>query len=151
MAATGPASPDTTKETPYNSTAMAASETAKSADTEAAAPAAAKSEGTTTSSEGALEPKKSASSKMPTYLATKQSKAYTLSKQLLAAGSLDDALSTLEVALQFSREMLINSLSDATDEIELHESLAPLYYLYGTTLLYSVEESDVMMANGGTT
>ena len=33
--------------------------------------------------------------------------------------------------------------------MELQESLAPLYYLYGTTLLYSVEESDVMMAKGG--
>jgi len=30
---------------------------------------------------------------------------------------------------------------------ELHESMAPLYYLYGTTLLYSVEESDDMVAN----
>mmetsp|Transcript_11755 Transcript_11755/g.24210 ORF Transcript_11755/g.24210 Transcript_11755/m.24210 type:complete len:538 (+) Transcript_11755:160-1773(+) len=28
---------------------------------------------------------------------------------------------------------------------ECHEALAPLYYLYGTTLLYSVEESDDMM------
>jgi hypothetical protein len=37
------------------------------------------------------------------------------------------------------------------NDIELHECMAPLYYLYGTTLLYVVEESDVMMAdnNGG--
>ena len=34
------------------------------------------------------------------------------------------------------------------NRMELHESLAPLYYLYGTTLLCSVEESDVMMAAG---
>jgi len=98
---------------------------------------------------------------MPTYLTTKSSKAYTLSKQLLASGSLDDALSTLEMALQLSRDMLTNAFNnnnnnDKKDDeedgvnIELHESLAPLYYLYGTTLLYSVEESDVMMANDQT-
>ena len=34
-------------------------------------------------------------------------------------------------------------------ETELHEALGSLYYLYGTTLLYSVEESDVMMNGGG--
>lgn len=40
--------------------------------------------------------------------------------------------------------------SDHADaDVELHESLAPLYYLYGSTLLYSVEESDVMMASSG--
>ena len=31
--------------------------------------------------------------------------------------------------------------------VELHECMAPLHYLYGTTLLYVVEESDVMMAD----
>ncbi|KAL7427437.1 hypothetical protein ACHAXH_002090 [Discostella pseudostelligera] len=96
---------------------------------------------------------------MPTYHSTKSSKAYTLAKQLLNTGSFDDALATLEMALQFSREIVANYLldnnkssSDHDDDedddemnVELHESLAPLYYLYGTTLLYSVEESDVMM------
>ncbi|EJK61074.1 hypothetical protein THAOC_18490 [Thalassiosira oceanica] len=37
---------------------------------------------------------------------------------------------------------------DGAPPSELHESLGPLYYLYGTTLLYSVEESDAMMAAG---
>ena len=82
-----------------------------------------------------------------------------MSKQLLSSGSLDDALSTLEMTLQLSREILVSSLNHNKNDnstkpdieeddvnIELHESLAPLYYLYGTTLLYSVEESDVMMA-----
>lgn len=63
------------------------------------------------------------------------------------------------MALQLSREMLANSLNNKKgncneeegndNDTELHESLAPLYYLYGTTLLYSVEESDVMMASSG--
>ena len=82
-----------------------------------------------------------------------------MSKSLLSSGSLDDALSTLEMTLQLSREILVSSLNHNKNDnstkpdieeddvnIELHESLAPLYYLYGTTLLYSVEESDVMMA-----
>ena len=38
---------------------------------------------------------------------------------------------------------------NAADGMELQESLAPLYYVYGTTLLYSVAKSDVMMAKGG--
>ncbi len=101
---------------------------------------------------------------MPSYHSTKQSKAYILANQLLKSGSLDDALATLEMALQFTREMVANIVkagnnnnfksddhdNDIVEEdainIDLHESLAPLHYLYGTTLLYSVEESDVMMA-----
>ena len=97
---------------------------------------------------------------IPTYHSTKQSKAYILANQLLKSGSFDDALATLEMALQCTREMVANiekagnnnnnfksddHNNDAIN-IDLHESLAPLHYLYGTTLLYSVEESDVMMA-----
>ena len=178
MAATGPSSPDTPKET------------TAAAGTSSGAAEMIKSDGMTTAmsqptTNPANEKKSHAPSSssspttkinihniMPTYLSTQSSKAYTLSKQLLSAGSLDDALSTLEMALQISREMLVNNLNnnDNSDgvlstqndndngnndvNIELHESLAPLYYLYGTTLLYSVEESDAMMAatpnpNGG--
>eukprot|EP00571_Detonula_confervacea_P014132 CAMPEP_0172308096 /NCGR_PEP_ID=MMETSP1058-20130122/8802_1 /TAXON_ID=83371 /ORGANISM="Detonula confervacea, Strain CCMP 353" /LENGTH=592 /DNA_ID=CAMNT_0013020449 /DNA_START=20 /DNA_END=1798 /DNA_ORIENTATION=- len=155
MAATGPSSPDTTKETP----AAAGTKTVDSAVNHAVASQCAVTSSATTAT--ATQPAASATTAaitMPTYLSAKQSKAYTLSKQLLSSGSLDDALTTLEMALQLSREMLANTISavasanedDDDDDvnIELHESLAPLYYLYGTTLLYSVEESDVMMANG---
>jgi hypothetical protein len=38
------------------------------------------------------------------------------------------------------------------DDVELHESIAPLHYLYGTTLLYSIEEAkDGNDANAMTT
>ena len=84
-------------------------------------------------------------SNLPTYHQTKQSTAYKLAKTSLQLGLLDDALSTLESALQRTLETL--SEFPRNNHGELHESLAPLYYLYGTTLLYSVEESDVMMAD----
>ena len=66
-------------------------------------------------------------------------KAYAASKRLLASGSLDDALSALEAALRLSRETLdaadaADDNDNAADGMELQESLAPLYYLYGTTL-----------------
>ena len=166
-ALTKPSSPDTPKKTTTTTVAMEAATTtnndialaSKSAPSESL-----KSEGAPSSSHApsSSNTTKSTSNNntntMPTYLTTKSSKAYTLSKQLLASGSLDDALSTLEMALQLSRDMLTNAYNNNNDKkddddgvnIELHESLAPLYYLYGTTLLYSVEESDVMMANDQT-
>ncbi|KAL3816670.1 hypothetical protein ACHAXA_003860 [Cyclostephanos tholiformis] len=79
-----------------------------------------------------------------TYFTSKMSVAYQASNRLLKAGMLDDALSTLEGEMRRARGR------GGGDELdELHESLAPLYYLYGTTLLYSVEESDDMMADDG--
>eukprot|EP00584_Thalassiosira_punctigera_P009204 CAMPEP_0172533800 /NCGR_PEP_ID=MMETSP1067-20121228/6380_1 /TAXON_ID=265564 ORGANISM="Thalassiosira punctigera, Strain Tpunct2005C2" /NCGR_SAMPLE_ID=MMETSP1067 /ASSEMBLY_ACC=CAM_ASM_000444 /LENGTH=575 /DNA_ID=CAMNT_0013318497 /DNA_START=84 /DNA_END=1811 /DNA_ORIENTATION=+ len=170
MAATGPSSPDTTKETAAAAAAAAATAAAtkEGASNDAAtndAAASSQCAATTASSYSysavatdASAPAAATPTTTPTYFATKRSKAYALSKQLLASGSLDDALSTLEMTLQLSRKMLANSTKlenddGGGDEIELHESLAPLYYLYGTTLLYSVEESDVMMASnqrGGT-
>jgi len=171
-ALTKPSSPDTPKKT---NTATVAMEAIKSATTtnndialasKSAPSESLKSEGAPSSSHAPSFSNTTTSTSnntntMPTYLTTKSSKAYTLSKQLLASGSLDDALSTLEMALQLSRDMLTNAFNNTNNNndkkddddgvnIELHEGLAPLYYLYGTTLLYSVEESDVMMANDQT-
>lgn len=95
----------------------------------------------------------------PNYFSTKSSKAYTLAYKLLNSDNFQDALSTLETALKFTVQILradhdktANAKKGDEEEedcMELHESLAPLYYLYGSTLLYSVEESDVMMAGSG--
>jgi len=164
-ALTKPSSPDTPKKTPTATVAMEAATTtnndialaskfSENLKSEGAPSSHAPSSSNTTTSTS-----NNNTNTMPTYLTTKSSKAYTLSKQLLASGSLDDALSTLEMALQLSRDMLTNAFNNNNNDkkddddgvnIELHESLAPLYYLYGTTLLYSVEESDVMMANDQT-
>jgi len=167
---TKPSSPDTPKKTTTAIEAMEATKAATTTNNDIALASKfsenLKSEGAPSSSSHAPSFSNTTTSTsnntntMSTYLTTKSSKAYTLSKQLLASGSLDDALSTLEMALQLSRDMLTNAFNnnnnnDKKDDddgvnIELHESLAPLYYLYGTTLLYSVEESDVMMANDQT-
>jgi len=75
------------------------------------------------------------------YTNTKTSIAYTTAKALLASGEFETALETIETALG----SVLSSLPPSENN-ELHPSLAPLYYLYGTTLLYSVEESgDAMM------
>ena len=80
-----------------------------------------------------------------TYTSTKTSDAYTTSKALLAAGEFETALETIETALG----SVLSSLPESENN-ELHPALAPLYYLYGTTLLYSVEESgDAMMPTAG--
>lgn len=174
MAATGPCSPDTPKTSSNDdSSANAARASATAVVAFATKTATTIVDSNASASEEAQHSKtvelKDANADdnnniiMPTYHSTKESKAYTLANQLLKSGSFDDALATLEMALQFSREMITNLVNDGNHKfksednhddvetyIELHESLAPLYYLYGTTLLYSVEESDVMMeANAG--
>ena len=170
MAATHPSSPDTAAEATTggnNAVKSAATSdddaTSSSAATSSQQSTNQKSNDMTHTTKSSPSPSPSSNTNnmpLPTYLSTKSSKAYTMSKEILSSGSLDDALSTLEMTLQLSREMLVSSFNNNNKNdnstkpkveendvnIELHESLAPLYYLYGTTLLYSVEESDVMMA-----
>mmetsp|Transcript_25161 Transcript_25161/g.35440 ORF Transcript_25161/g.35440 Transcript_25161/m.35440 type:complete len:534 (+) Transcript_25161:112-1713(+) len=73
---------------------------------------------------------------VPTYESSESSEAYIKAKQLLAAGAFEDALETVAEAISVVTSML------SVENQETHESLAPLQYLYGTTLLYSVEETD---------
>jgi SHNi-TPR. len=73
-------------------------------------------------------------SKPLTYFNTKHGPFYTKAKEILQTDDFDLALSKIETGLTATLSLL-------TDRDELHESLAPLYYMYGTTLLYSVEES----------
>jgi len=70
------------------------------------------------------------------YESLKDSDAYRSSKCLMSSGDFEDALQIVESVLKAALS------SDQVKGDQLHESLAPLYYLYGTTLLYSVEESD---------
>ena len=80
-----------------------------------------------------------------TYFNTKQGPFYAKAKLILQTGDFESALSKIETGLT-----TILSLLPTPDD--LHESLAPLYYMYGTTLLYSVEESqdaEVTQQQGG--
>ena len=69
-----------------------------------------------------------------TYTKTKKSTYYVKAKCHLQAGDFEAALSSIELGIT-------SALSLLSEQDELHESIAPLYYLYGTTLLYSIEES----------
>jgi tetratricopeptide (TPR) repeat protein len=70
-----------------------------------------------------------------TYAGTEASGAYLLAKRLLADGDFDQAMEIIAAAMASTMSRLPEECS------ELHESMGPLYYLYGTTLLYSIEES----------
>ena len=88
------------------------------------------------------------SSKPLTYFNTKTGPFYVKAKQILQTGNFESTLSKIETGIT-----TILSLLPSPDE--LHESLGPFYYMYGTTLLYSVEESqdtadtNVMAQQGG--
>ena len=73
----------------------------------------------------------------PTYATSKASRHYVVAKTLLNEGDFETALTTLEegmAALQQQQQL-------KEEDSALHPSLAPFHYLYGTTLLYSMEES----------
>ncbi|GAX28477.1 hypothetical protein FisN_38Hh029 [Fistulifera solaris] len=76
----------------------------------------------------------------PTYASAESSTYYLSAKALLNLGSFEDALATIEEGIEsFKSDLLQLGMSE--DDAALHESMAPLHYLYGTTLLYSIEES----------
>lgn len=74
---------------------------------------------------------------VPTYQSSEASDFYQSAKALLKSGDFEDALSALEEGIAWTQEQLAG-IEDAS----LHESMAPFHYLYGTTLLYSIEESN---------
>ena len=69
-----------------------------------------------------------------TYNSTKEHILHTTATVQLKDGDFEGCLGTIEVLMAEVREKL--------EGVEVHEALAPLYYLYGSTLLYSVEESE---------
>jgi tetratricopeptide (TPR) repeat protein len=80
-----------------------------------------------------------------TYAGTQTSDSYLLAKHLLKYGDFDNALETIGVALTTTTSLLPED-ADA----DVHEAMAPLYYLYGTTLLFSIEESSDFQTNAMT-
>lgn len=82
------------------------------------------------------DPPAPAPSQELTYTGTQTSDSYLLAKRLLNDGDFDNALETICLAMNTTASLL-----PETQDADVHESMAPLYYLYGTTLLYSIEES----------
>ena len=92
----------------------------------------------------------SASPSPPSYTTSEKCESYILAKQLLNNDNFEEALTIIEEELiRTTAEIRANlgltdpatTNADLETEIELHEALAPLHYLYGTTLLYSLEEA----------
>lgn len=75
---------------------------------------------------------------LPTYRSIKETPLYLKAKEDLRDGNLESALSTIESCLTATLSQLSGD--------EFNVALAPLYYLYGTTLLYSVEENDALLS-----
>jgi tetratricopeptide (TPR) repeat protein len=91
------------------------------------------------------DPPPPAPSPQLTYTGTQTSDSYLLAKHLLKEGDFDNALETIGMALETTASRLPED-ADA----DVHEAMAPLYYLYGTTLLYSMEESSDVQTGGMT-
>jgi hypothetical protein len=88
----------------------------------------------------------------PTYEGTERSEHFWLARELLNNGNFEEALSVIEEELESTKSRLMATAGACAMDVELHESIAPLHYLYGTTLLYSIEEAkDGNDANAMTT
>ena len=82
---------------------------------------------------------------LDTYESSKASTVYRQAKESLNQGDYETALSLIQhdgLEAQLERLMTATTISSnmTLDEASLHPSLAPFHYLYGTTLLYSMEE-----------
>ena len=85
------------------------------------------------------------------YRASETSESYFVAKQLLNNDDFEGALNVIEEALHKTTKEIRENLgltdagentdADLETEIQMHEALGPLHYLYGTTLLYSLEEA----------
>lgn len=78
---------------------------------------------------------------LPTYESVKHGQRYIVAKTLLANGDFEDAMMTIEEGLEEVREELLASGSVTEDMVGFHPAIGPYHYLYGSTLLYSIEES----------
>jgi tetratricopeptide (TPR) repeat protein len=105
------------------------------------------------SGEAKAPPSIPATATEPSYDDSEQSGNYVLAKNFLNDGDFEQALTTIEEGIEGTKSILLAANEDKVDTedyISLHESLAPFHYLYGTTLLYSIEESnDTNMTTSG--
>lgn len=76
---------------------------------------------------------------LPTYESSESSEQYQVAKALLNEGDFERAMELIEEGIEETKATL---LSMGVTESDLHESMAPFHYLYGTVLLYSIEESN---------
>ena len=75
------------------------------------------------------------------YDRTEQSEYYRFAKDCLQRGEFEPALATIESGIQALTRRVQQQSTESSDDDVLEQALAPLHYLYGTTLLYAVEEA----------
>jgi len=85
----------------------------------------------------------------PTYESVEASDVFLLAKQHLADGKFEDGMTVIEEAIRDTQEVLKRLSGNPNEDFSCHESLAPLHYMYGTTLLYQIEESDQEVTTAG--
>jgi len=79
----------------------------------------------------------------PSYDDSQKSDFYQVGTTLMKSGDFDQALSMIEEGINETQSKL---MSMGIEDCTFHEALAPFNYLYGTTLLYSIEESSADQA-----
>ena len=92
---------------------------------------------------------KDATTTLPTYFSVESSDVYVLAKRHLNEGNFEEAMTVIEEGIRDTQELLQNAMNSPDGDFTLHESMAPFHYLYGTTLLYSIEEQDQEVTTAG--
>lgn len=110
----------------------------KTNDPEAARTTTTKGAPTSTSSDAAATDPHQVKVLVPSYETSTESEYYLVAKKMLAEGEFEEALASIEQGIEHTKARLIS----LGMEHDFHESIAPYHYLYGTTLLYSIEESN---------
>lgn len=85
----------------------------------------------------------------PTYQSVESSVVYLLAKRHLSEGKFEEAMTVIEEGIRDTLALLQKIMNEPDGDFALHESLAPLHYLYGTTLLYAIEEQDQEVTTAG--
>ena len=127
------------KQSPSSQPVASNSTSEAAPDSKAAPPAAT----TTTTAAGLKDPPPTVSE--PTYTSSEESGFYIVARALLNEGRFEEALVNIEDGIE-STKTALEDLGHDEEDISLHESMAPFHYLYGTTLLYQIEESSDSMA-----
>lgn len=86
----------------------------------------------------------------PTYESVEASELYQTALALMKEGEFEDCIDLVERGIDELKETLLLALEQQQEEgasldgsVDVHPSMAPYYYLYGTALLYKVEEQDM--------
>ena len=89
------------------------------------------------------------SSSPPTYQSVDASDVYLLAKRYLNEGKFEEAMTVIEEGIRDTQALLQRTMDSPDGDFTLHESMAPFHYLYGTTLLYAIEEQDQEVTTAG--